>query len=54
MLSSFSESASYKDKLEKTINLMANLGLPKDISEAMELDHFTKLVEHVFSSIKKN
>ena len=54
-LSKFTDdSITDSDRLEKTIDLMHALGLPKDECKSMELEHFTKVVEHVFGTVKKN
>lgn len=53
-LASFSEVSDDKKALAKTIEFMELMGLPKDISEKMELEHFTALVEFVVSKVKKN
>lgn len=54
VLSSFKEESSDEKKLEKTMDLLASLGLPKDVSQSMEIDHFTQLVQKLFGELKKN
>ncbi len=50
----FSKDGDESDGLDKTIEFMEMLGLPKDVSIAMEIDHFTKLVEYITGQVKKN
>lgn len=38
---------------EAVIDLLAELGLPKEKSEEMEIEHLTELVEMLFPSKKK-
>ena len=52
-LGAVQESASDQDKLAYAIEFMASLGLPKDVSENLTLDSFSKLVEFVVGA-KKN
>lgn len=43
-----------KDKLAKTVEFMSLMGLPKDVSENMEIEHFAQLVEFIVGKVKKN
>jgi hypothetical protein len=53
-LASFADLKDNSEALKRTIEFMELMGLPKDISESMELEHFTALVEFVVSKVKKN
>lgn len=47
------EAVSDQDKLKYAIEFMASLGLPKEVSESLTLEAFSRLVEFVVGA-KKN
>ena len=54
LLANLSDGKSDKEKLDLTISLLDNLGLPKAVCETVEIDSFKDLVEYIFGSVKKN
>lgn len=41
------------DALKRTVEFMEMMGLPKEVSEAMEVDQFAELVEFIVGTVKK-
>lgn len=53
-MSKFADEKDQSKAIEATIDFMELMGLPKEVSSTMEIEHFTQLVEFIVGKVKKN
>jgi hypothetical protein len=48
------DSVDDKEKFKRSKELVSKLGIPMDVLDSLEIDHFTMIMEFLTSQVKKN